>query len=626
MMRDDMTLVREFAATQSEPAFAALVARHLPLVHSAARRQVGDDHLAGEIAQAVFLILARKAATLGPKTILAAWLYRTTRYTAADALKTRRRRAAREQEAYMQSSLNQTDTDAWTQLAPVLDEALNELGETDRAALVLRYFENQSAGEMAAALRMKEDAVQKRVTRALEKLRARLVKRGVTLTATVIAGAVAANSVQAAPVGLAIKVSVIAAKGAAVATSITTLVKGTLKIMAWAKAQTAIVVGVVVLAAGMSTTVVTEKIIMKANSVLEQKLDDGSLLVLNRVSFGDKSEFGYGGKNKSWSSPGRESLVAEFSLVSKDAPNHPLVKPAFYRQFRCVIRGEQGIEYAEEFIQGSFHKDSGGYFGYVHTGVVPRDSRWLWFRIEKSATNNPYGPWQTIAEFKIANPARPHNLGWLASPTPVTNTIDGMNFVLGQITVETKPFTPRDIWNHVVMVPTEVWDHGVLLTNWAPTYVQAADASGNQSYFQKHRSLDPRYVWKLDMDFEPESNFSAENMVTIELPETSSPITTNISDVPVVISWDGNYVEANIPTNHSNLALKFVRVGNDQDDNFTEGSGSWGKYLFRKGNFMIRKGNNLEMNAKPTKVTFAIVPNVHTTFYTQPKLIVETVK
>ena len=249
-MRDDMTLVREFAATQSEPAFAALVARHLALVHSAARRQVGDDHLAGEIAQAVFLILARKAATLGPKTILAAWLYRTTRYTAADALKTRRRRAAREQEAYMQSSLNQTDTDAWTQLAPVLDEALNELGETDRAALLLRYFENQSAGEVAAALRMKEAAVQKRVTRALEKLRARLVKRGVTLTATVIAGAVAANVIQAAPAGLAIKVSMVAVKGAAVATSITTLVKGAVQTMTWVKVKMIAGIGITILIAG----------------------------------------------------------------------------------------------------------------------------------------------------------------------------------------------------------------------------------------------------------------------------------------------------------------------------------------------------------------------------------------
>src|SRR5664280_3549406 len=127
MMSDDMTLVREFATDQSEPAFAALVERHIALVHSAALRQVGDAHLAEEITQAVFIILARKAASLGPKTILSAWLYRTTRYAAADSLKTRRRRHAREQEAFMQSTLNPTEAEAWTQLAPLLDEALNEL-------------------------------------------------------------------------------------------------------------------------------------------------------------------------------------------------------------------------------------------------------------------------------------------------------------------------------------------------------------------------------------------------------------------------------------------------------------------------------------------------------------------
>jgi RNA polymerase sigma factor (sigma-70 family) len=239
MMSDDMTLVREFAANQSEPAFAALVERHIGLVHSAAVRQVGDAHLAEEITQAVFIILARKAASLGTKTILSAWLYRTTRYAAADSLKARRRRQFREQEAHMQSTLNQPDAYAWAQLAPLLDDALSELGETDRTALVLRYFENKTAREIAEALRMEEGAAQKRVARALEKLRALFVKRGVTLTATVIAGAVASNSVQAAPVGLAVKVSVVAAKGAAVSTSITTLVKGTIKMMTSTKTFTA---------------------------------------------------------------------------------------------------------------------------------------------------------------------------------------------------------------------------------------------------------------------------------------------------------------------------------------------------------------------------------------------------
>ena len=147
----------------------------------------------------------------------------------------------------MQSILNQPDADVWAQLAPLLDDALAELGETDRTALVLRFFENKTAREIAVALRMEEAAAQKRVARALEKLRARFVKRGVTLTAAVIAGAVAANSVQAAPMCLAVKISVVAAKGSAVTTSITTLVNGALKIMAWTQAKTAIVSGVSVL-------------------------------------------------------------------------------------------------------------------------------------------------------------------------------------------------------------------------------------------------------------------------------------------------------------------------------------------------------------------------------------------
>ncbi len=253
MMSDDMRLVREFAARQSETAFATLVERHIALVHSAALRQVGDAHLAEEITQAVFIILARKAAALGSKAILSAWLYRTTRYAAADALRARRRRQAREQEAYMQSTLNEPEADAWAQLAPLLDDTLAELGETDRTALVLRFFENKTAREIAGALRVEEAAAQKRVARALEKLRTIFVKRGVTLTATVIAGAVAANSVQAAPAGLAVTVA--AAKGTTISATITTLVKGTMKTMMWLKVKFAVGVSVAVLVAGGAATV-----------------------------------------------------------------------------------------------------------------------------------------------------------------------------------------------------------------------------------------------------------------------------------------------------------------------------------------------------------------------------------
>ena len=207
----DAELLAKYAACQSEAAFAQLVERHVALVHSAAFRQVGDAHLAEEITQAVFIILARKAGRLDARTVLPGWLCRTAHFAARDALKINRRRQQREQEAYMESNLNQpgpTNSDemtmeAWLRIAPLLDEAVAQLRQADRNAIVLRIYEQRSLEEVGAALGIGADAAQKRVTRALDRLRARFMKRGVALTAMAIAGAVSANSVQAAPVRLA---------------------------------------------------------------------------------------------------------------------------------------------------------------------------------------------------------------------------------------------------------------------------------------------------------------------------------------------------------------------------------------------------------------------------------------
>jgi RNA polymerase sigma factor (sigma-70 family) len=259
MPNDDLTLLREYAVRQSEAAFATLVSRHVNLVYSVALRQVGDAHLAEEITQAVFIILARKAGSLGDKTILSGWLCRTARYAAANALTMQRRRQWREQEAHMQNLLNEPDTaETWTHIAPLLDDALAKLGQKDHDALVLRFFEGKNFAEVGAALEASEDAAKMRVNRALEKLHRFFAKRGISSTTAILAGEISAHSVQAAPAGLAVKISAVAvAKGAAASTSTLSLIKGALKIMAWTKAKTAVVTGAVIVLAVIGTFSIT---------------------------------------------------------------------------------------------------------------------------------------------------------------------------------------------------------------------------------------------------------------------------------------------------------------------------------------------------------------------------------
>ncbi len=233
---EDHQLLADYARTGSEAAFAQLVERHLGLVHAAARRQVNDDALAADVAQAVFLLLARKAGSFGPKSVLAGWLFRTTRFVAARTQRAEFRRQRREQEAVAMNELHAPDPD-WNRLAPELDEALARLVETDRNALLLRVAEGRNHREVGAALGLSEEAAKKRVNRAVEKLRGTLASQGVTLTALALAGLLTDRLSAAPPVGLAAGITHGVTAGVASAGAAAGLVQQTVAAWRWAKVK-----------------------------------------------------------------------------------------------------------------------------------------------------------------------------------------------------------------------------------------------------------------------------------------------------------------------------------------------------------------------------------------------------
>lgn len=220
-MPDDKELLRCYARDRAESAFATLVQRHLPLVYTAALRRVnGNEALAQDVAQAVFVALAREAPRLLGHEVLAGWLYVTTRHAAANAMRSEQRRQHREREAWaMHDNMELTEAN-WDRLRPELDAVMDDLDPTERDAVLLRYFEGRPYAEIGSRLGTTEDAARRRVDRALDKLRDLLARRGVTSTATALAGLLSANSVLGAPAGLAGVVTASALAGGAAAASV----------------------------------------------------------------------------------------------------------------------------------------------------------------------------------------------------------------------------------------------------------------------------------------------------------------------------------------------------------------------------------------------------------------------
>ncbi len=222
-MNDDTQLLRQYAREGSDQAFRELVERHVGLVHATARRLVaGDTHLAQDVTQIVFTDLARKAGSLPADLILGGWLHRHTCFTAAKAVRTEQRRRSRDRIFMEINALEEKSgrATAWENIAPVLDEALNGLNATDRDAIVLRYLQQQDFQCIGRELGLSDDTAQKRVARALDKLRGFLTKRGLTLSTALLATTLDTNAAVPAPFGLAAKVSATALSGAGAATSL----------------------------------------------------------------------------------------------------------------------------------------------------------------------------------------------------------------------------------------------------------------------------------------------------------------------------------------------------------------------------------------------------------------------
>jgi RNA polymerase sigma factor (sigma-70 family) len=205
---DSIQLLRAYAENGDEAAFRDLVGRYIDLVYSTALRRVGGDaELARDVTQTVFTDLARKAQSVREVDLLGGWLHRHTGYVASTMVRSEQRRHAREQEAATMNALENTSDPTWQQIAPVLDETIDVLDAADRRAILLRFFERRDFRFIGASLGVSDDAAQKRVGRAIDKLRELLGKKGVTLSAALLAGIMTSNAVTAAPAGLSVQVS-----------------------------------------------------------------------------------------------------------------------------------------------------------------------------------------------------------------------------------------------------------------------------------------------------------------------------------------------------------------------------------------------------------------------------------
>ena len=277
-MKDGQELLAEYRRTGSEAAFREVVQRYLNFVYSVALRLVGGDTLlAQDVAQTVFMNLARHAEGFSSAVSLGGWLHEHTFHVATKAARSEKRRQAREQEAARVSTLRENTDLTMAQLGPILHEAIRQLGAEDRAAILLRFFEQRDFRAVGQVLGSTEDAARMRVNRALEKLHGLLNKRGVALSISALAAGLTTEAVTAAPAGLASTIAGTALASAATSGTALTAVK----LMTMTKVKFAIV-GTIAAAAIAAPVIVQHQSVSRLreeNRVLQEQQSNVSQLV-----------------------------------------------------------------------------------------------------------------------------------------------------------------------------------------------------------------------------------------------------------------------------------------------------------------------------------------------------------
>lgn len=190
----DGQLLAEVAATQTAHCFEELVRRHGPMVLATCRRILRDTHEAEDAAQAVFLLLWTKAASLRRRACVAGWLFHAARNICRNAQRAIDVRRRREKEAAQMKSPEPAEAGLALESSGVLDEALNGLSEKYRLPVILFHLEGRSIEEVAALLGTNVSTIGTRLSRAREKLRSRLARSGLSVSGAVLAASLTSNA------------------------------------------------------------------------------------------------------------------------------------------------------------------------------------------------------------------------------------------------------------------------------------------------------------------------------------------------------------------------------------------------------------------------------------------------